>query len=635
MAKIFGNKVGAIVLETDKGLVQIYIKDGKSIVTLESSRNLVSYAKNFDMTSVISPFSSLLSSVLPNNLGLKVIGREFGKRDTIILEDNNEKLTLHNEGIKKGDKNVRFTTYNNIKVDNLFDEYGRNPNVFSGFCNYKIDGLGNIDDREADLLKTEFTPKYTLKELIDGNKKTKDALIKESATERFLTGIYKQYSKEHESELDDIQKIGFKKIKNLFSEVSDSLEAGKTDDMLDTLERAKTTITSRNASITNIFKYINDSRLEGNYTEEEVQKALGMIYIREKLHLFDKKSAVEEKFKGYEIDPKLEMILGEDIVRSYLKEERLNFEDLLPIQFVRARQKIMNISPEEETKIDGVLKRYVDLVESMNFNAENSEDKESSFKRDELGVIVRNYENYLEEGVLANLGMPSGDGFITMFRNSIKTELIRQKVKCDDVIVFSYEEQREDEEEIDAAKVSEYTYVIKGDDISVLKDNIKHPNMEVKDLKEKYEKYIDPQEVKKQSISKLANKTHFIFVPEGNGVTPIKQEYQVKNLINETIYMLKTCESESDIRRASYIDEIAANVGESTAAISNADIEDVIYNSPADKVLETIEKKVQDSGYTDVEILSSENLVETHKEDENILENEQELDDKSDEDVLE
>ena len=74
--------------------------------------------------------------------------------------------------------------------------------------------------------------------------------------------------------------------------------------MIDTLERAKTTIVTRNTSIPNILEYINDSRIEGNYEIDDVNKALGMIYIREKLHLFGKKSAVEDKFKGYKF-PKL------------------------------------------------------------------------------------------------------------------------------------------------------------------------------------------------------------------------------------------------------------------------------------------------------------------------------------------
>ena len=101
MANLIGNKSGAIVLETNKGLLQIYLKDGMSIVTLESSRNLVTYAKSFDLNGVISPFTSLVSRMLPNSLALKVIGHEFGKRENIVLEDNNSSLSLHNEGIKK------------------------------------------------------------------------------------------------------------------------------------------------------------------------------------------------------------------------------------------------------------------------------------------------------------------------------------------------------------------------------------------------------------------------------------------------------------------------------------------------------------------------------------------------------
>ena len=66
MAKVFGLNHGAVVLGTDKGLLQIYIKSNKAIVTLESSRNLVTYAKGFDVRNVVSPFAQLVTRVLPN-----------------------------------------------------------------------------------------------------------------------------------------------------------------------------------------------------------------------------------------------------------------------------------------------------------------------------------------------------------------------------------------------------------------------------------------------------------------------------------------------------------------------------------------------------------------------------------------
>ena len=43
----------------------------------------------------------------------------------------------------------------------------------------------------------------------------------------------------------------------------------------------------------------------------------------EKLKLYGKTADVEDKFKGYEVDPKLMMILSEDVARSYKKEERI------------------------------------------------------------------------------------------------------------------------------------------------------------------------------------------------------------------------------------------------------------------------------------------------------------------------
>ncbi|MCQ2978876.1 MAG: hypothetical protein MJ245_03660 [Clostridia bacterium] len=601
MANLIGKKSGVIVLETNKGLLQIYIKDGKSIVTLESSRNLVTYAKNFEMNGVISPFASIVSSILPNNLALKVIGHEFGKRENIVLEDNNESLTLHNEGIKKGDKVVNYTTYNNVKVDNLFDEYDRNPDIFSGFCNYKIDSLGNIDDRELDLLKKSFTPKYSLLDLINGNEKTREALVKESATERYLEKIYKDYAKEHDDELDDIQRIGFKKIKNLFSEVNDSLKDGKKEDMLDTLERAKTTIVARNSSIPNIMEYINDSRIEGNYTQDDVNKSIGMIYVLEKLKLYNHTQAMEEKFKSYEADPKLMKILCEDIVASYKKVERVNFEDMLPIQFVRTREKIMDVQEKEQVKIDGVLKRYVDLLESMNFESKDERENDS----DELGIIVKNYENYLEEGVLSSLGFPQGDGFITMFRNSIKDEVVKQKVNCDDIITFS---QLEGDNENDSATKHEYNYIIKNEKVNIFKDNQDCGMIEELELREKYEKYVDPQEIKKYSLSRIANKTHFIFMPGDEGITTIEQEYRTENIVNDTIYMIKTIEQDKDIPRKAYLKDISQHLDDSSQKSRDLDMEEVIYNNPAKDILNVIQKEFTKD--EDEIILSEDDLEE-------------------------
>lgn len=600
MANLIGNKSGAIVLETNKGLLQIYLKDGMSIVTLESSRNLVTYAKSFDLNGVISPFTSLVSRMLPNNLALKVIGHEFGKRENIVLEDNNSSLSLHNEGIKKGNKVVGFSTYNNIKVDNLFEEFDRDPKIFSGFCNYKIDSLGNIEDVEKDLLKKCFVPSISISSLME-NEKTHEALMKESACEKYLSKIYKDYSKEHADELDDIQRIGFKKIKNLYSEVNDALSDGKKEDMLDTLERAKTTIVARNSSIPNIMEYINDSRIEGNYESEDVNRALGMLYVYEKIKLYEKTNDVEDKFKAYEVDPKLMKILSEDIAKSYKKEERVNFEEMLPIQFVRTREKIMEVTDLEMAKVDGVLKRYVDLLESMNFtNDEKTQDD------DELGVIIKNYENYLEEGVLASLGMPEGDGFITMFRNSIKNDIIRQKINCDDVITFSYID--EEEQELETGKKHEYNYIVSGEDIKIYKDNQDNGIMSVSDMHEKYEKYVDEDDVKKQSLSRLANKTHFIFVPEDTGITNIEKEYRTENIVNDTIYMIKTVESEKDIPRKAYLKDISQNLGDSSDKARSLDMEEVIFSTPANKVLDKIQETLAPD--SDEELLSESDLEE-------------------------
>lgn len=588
MAKLFGLDYGAVVIGTDKGLLQIYIKDTKAIVTLESSRSLVTYAKSFDINTVISPFVSLLSKALPSYLALNLIGHEFGKRETIVLEDDNEKLMLANEGIKKGDKKVRFSTYSNNKILNLYDEHERNPRMFSGFCNYKIDSLGNIDDREIDLMRQLFTPKYSFKELLD-NEKTRESLMKESATERFLSRIYKEYVKEHGDEIDDIQKIGFKKIKNMFSEVNDSLKEHKKEDLIDALERARTNIIARNNAIPNILGYIGDSRIEGNYTQEEISQVLAMLYVQEKLELYGVSSTVEEKFSHCEVSEKLKLMIEEDIVRAYKKEERIGFEELLPIKFARARAKICNLTENEEMKVEGTLKRYVDLLECMDFLNANGEENQTM--QDELAVIIKNYDNYLGEGVLSLLGIEPNDTFTTVFRNLLKEEVIKQKTNCEEVISFSYIEDLEDDTNEEVTKESEYVYIVKNHQVYMFRDNMFVDVISEDAMKEKYEKYIEESEVKKQSLLKLANKK-LIFIPEENSVAQIRKGYGRREVIEGAIYMQKTIELGEDINRGPYLEYIETNLNEAAMSFKNIIGEDFIYEVSPTSVLEEIQQKI-------------------------------------------
>lgn len=628
MAKVFGLNHGAVVLGTDKGLLQIYIKSNKAIVTLESSRNLVTYAKGFDVRNVVSPFAQLVTRVLPNNLALQVVGSEFGKRDTIVLEDNNEKLTLNNNGIKKGSKTVKFTTYSNQKVLNLFEEQEKDPNIFSGFVNYKIDSLGNIDDRESDLLKRCFTPKYTLKDLA-GDEKKKEALIKESATEKYLSKMYKEYLADHEDELDDIQRVGFKKIKNMFDEVNEALKESKGDNLIDALDRARASIIQRNGAIANILEYVNDSRIEGNYTSEQVSKELASIYVKEKLSLWKESSSVEEKFDKEKKDEKLQSILEEDIVDSYKKVKRVNYEDMLPIQFVRTKENIRDLSEPERAKIDSVLKRYVDLLESVDYLGTNTKSK--PMEKDELGVIISNYDAYLEEGVLDRVGIEAGDGFARIFRNYIKTEIIKQKTGCDDVLTFEHQ-QKDDEGEV--VSKSEYNYIAKGGTIYPLKDNQTLEPFEEEEILGKYERYVGEEEVEKSSLIRLANKTHFTFVAESDDIAQIGMDYQAKNIVNDTIYMLKTCEEEKEIRRSAYLKTIVTNLTQTDTQFTGlVDVDEIIYDKNPEKILETIEEVKDSIGYEDLELLSEDDLqameeiVEEETEAEEIPEVPEELED--------
>lgn len=603
MAKVFGLNHGAVVLGTDKGLLQIYIKSSKAIVTLESSRNLVIYAKGFDVRNVISPFAQLVTRVLPNNLALQVVGSEFGKRERIVLEDNNEKLTLRNEGIKKGSKSVHFTTYSNQKVLNLFEEQEKKPDIFSGFVNYKIDSLGNIDDREYDLLRKCFAPKYTLKDLASDEKK-KEALIKESATERYLSKMYKEYLSSHEDELDDIQRVGFKKIKNMFEEVNEALKGSKGDNLIDALDRARASIIQRNGAISNILEYVNDSRIEGNYSQEEVSRELANIYVREKLSLWKESSSIEEKFDKEVKDEKLSGILEEDIVDSYKKVKRVNYEDMLPIQFVRTKEKIRSLDEPHRAKIDSVLKRYVDLIESVDYLGTNP--KVSDIDKDELGIIISNYDAYLEEGVLDSVGIEAGDGFATIFRNYIKTEIIKQKTGCDDVLTFAHE-QKDEEGEVESR--SEYIYISKGEEIYPLRDNLALVPFPEQEILTKYERYVDEDEIAKSSIIRLANKTHFTFVAESDDIAQIGADYQAKNIVDDTIYMLKTCEEEKEIRRSSYLKTIVSNLTQTDTQFTGlVDVDEIVYGKNPETILETIEEVKDSIGYEELELLSEEDL---------------------------
>ena len=603
MAKVFGLNHGAVVLGTDKGLLQIYIKSSKAIVTLESSRNLVIYAKGFDVRNVISPFAQLVTRVLPNNLALQVVGSEFGKRDRIVLEDNNEKLTLRNEGIKKGSKSVHFTTYSNQKVLNLFEEQEKKPDIFSGFVNYKIDSLGNIDDREYDLLRKCFAPKYTLKDLASDEKK-KEALIKESATEKYLSKMYKEYLSSHEDELDDIQRVGFKKIKNMFEEVNEALKGSKGDNLIDALDRARASIIQRNGAISNILEYVNDSRIEGNYSQEEVSRELANIYVREKLSLWKESSSIEEKFDKEVKDEKLSGILEEDIVDSYKKVKRVNYEDMLPIQFVRTKEKIRSLDEPHRAKIDSVLKRYVDLIESVDYLGTNP--KVSDIDKDELGIIISNYDAYLEEGVLDSVGIEAGDGFATIFRNYIKTEIIKQKTGCDDVLTFAHE-QKDEEGEVESR--SEYIYISKGEEIYPLRDNLALVPFPEQEILTKYERYVDEDEIAKSSIIRLANKTHFTFVAESDDIAQIGADYQAKNIVDDTIYMLKTCEEEKEIRRSSYLKTIVSNLTQTDTQFTGlVDVDEIVYGKNPETILETIEEVKDSIGYEELELLSEEDL---------------------------
>lgn len=607
MAKLFGLDCGAVVIGTDKGLLQIYIKDTKAIVTLESSRSLVTYAKSFDLNTVISPFVSLLSRVLPSYLSLNLIGHEFGKRETIVLEDDNERFILANEGIKKGDKKVRFSTYSNSKVINLFDEYERNPRIFSGFCNYKIDSLGNIDNREIELMRELFRPKYSFSEFLE-NEKTKEALLKESATEKYLSKIYKEYVKEDGEEIDDIQKIGFKKIKNMFSEVNDSLKENKKEDIIDALERARTNIIARNKAIPNILKYIGDSRIEGNYMQEEISQVLAMIYVQEKLELYGVSPDVEEKFSNSGISKKLKLLLEEDVIRSYKKEDRCDFEELLPIKFARARVKICDLSEKEESKVISVLKRYVDLIECMDFFSDG--ESKVQVLQDELAIIVKNYDNYLGEGVLSMLGIEPNDTFVTIYRNLLKEEIIKDKTGSNEVIAFSHVEDLEEENE-EVIKESEYIYLVKDNQIHMFKDNMYVSIISESDMKEKYGKYIEESEIKKQSLLKLANKK-LVFLPFENGVAQIRKGYGRKEVIEGAIYMQKTVEEEKDINRTSYLEIIAKNLKEAEMSYKNIIGEDFIYEVAPDQVLEEIERRIDNMKTLkegEIEILTDKDSV--------------------------
>ena len=87
-------------------------------------------------------------------------------------------------------------------------------------------------------------------------------------------------------------------------------------------------------------------------------------------------------------------------------------------------------------------------------------------------------------------------------------------------------------------------------------------------------------------------------------ITQIKPKYQIKNVVNDTIYMIKTVEEEKDIRRTSYLNEIKNNVESGIAQASDFDLEDIIYKSKPNDILDNIKNSVEKIVNDDVELIN-------------------------------